>query len=296
MSKKQNPIPILDPTNRFQRIDYCFSARNDVVSFKGYDREEGREVSWHEVSISSLTNDQLSLVLSSSETISKLKSPNILMLLHFWLSQDNKKFFFITESLSNQSIASHLENDSGQLKPAIATRWFQGVLHGIEFLHSRPTRIVHGKIDLRSIFFKPSSKIIKLRPPMISPMLLTPGKINLQIQSSTPPEALYGNACTASDIWTFGITMLTAVTKCEAYCECGSALELALKLKKFEPPQILSQLSDPLMKDLISKCFKSTSERSTASDLLKHPFFKQQFKPQKSQCLPEHFELMFSEE
>lgn len=293
MAHSKKAFLAVDPSNRFQKIDTCISAKNNVVSFKCYDRLEGREVIWHEVS--SLNSEQLKKLIEGAQNSMKIRSPNILKFVHFWDSPETKKFMYITESASNQSISHHLECDVDQLRSAVAARWFRGVLLGLDFLHSLPTPIIHSRLDLNSIFFKPNTKIIKLRSPIVSPIMFQTSKIHIHLRIWTPPESLFNYECTASDIWEFGIAMLTAVTKTEPYGECESAYQLALKLSKFEPPQILNTVSDPLMKEVISLCFKPTNERPSARFLLTHPFFNQEFKNQRPTNVGEQFELLFFE-
>lgn len=243
--------------------------------FKGYATRIGIEVTWHEVDIRHLAQEQLQYLLSYSEMLKTLKCENIMSFLHSWVDSERKLFCFITESLCSSSILEQIEHQPVPAGSKALQKWFSAVLQGLDYLHSRPNPIIHNKISLASIYLKASSGHVKIAPPLVDPSVLRGAANSLRISNITPPEALTLNMSTASDIWQFGIAMLKATTNTEPYAECKTPIELINKLTNFQPPDCINMVTNPTLLNLIKCCLQPTRQRPTARALLLHPFFKQ---------------------
>ena len=275
MTKQEKPQQ--DPTHRFEKLPEILSARTCVIQFKGYDTVTGIEVTWHEADIHSLTPEQRSDLVACVEVIKSLKCEFLLSLLHYWMNEEETVFYLITESLSSTSAQDQLNRDVPSLMKRAIARWFFAVLHALDFLHTRSRPIVHHRVFLSNIFVKATSGHVKLIPPLIDPFSLNVDDHSLKLRNTTPPEALHKQCVPASDIWMYGLALLRAVTQEEPYIECKSPIELIQKLERFEPPAALQRVDDRLVYDLIQQCLQPTSRRPTAAELMRHPFFQQDF-------------------
>ncbi|OHS94704.1 CAMK family protein kinase [Tritrichomonas foetus] len=275
MSK--NLTSIFDPTHRYQRFDAYSTARTCVMQFKAYDTVSGIEVQWHEIDITNLTSEQVTKLIAYSETLKNLRCESILSVLCYWIERDKKIFYFITESVSSSPIKEHLMFDNPTITERVIAKWCIPVLKALNVLHNLPNPIIHSRISLSSIYIKPSSGNIKIVAPLINTYYLYPTNNSLKLRLSTPPEALFGNTTTASDVWSFGISLLYLVTKNEPFSECKSPNELISKLTNNELPEALNQVKSPLLNDLIKQCLLPIEKRPNVLNLMSHPFFKQHF-------------------
>ncbi|OHS99564.1 hypothetical protein TRFO_33981 [Tritrichomonas foetus] len=257
------------------------------------------------------------LLINNAEIMKKMRHQNINSFLHFWTEEDRYeassrtlnnlnhstnhnansnsknqmnsnhsihsnsnnhiiKLFYITESVSTNSILRNI-SDITEIRSKVLSRWFLPVLESLNFLHSQNPAIIHGRIQLSSIFIKPTTGAVKITSPLLLSPLQFVTNIHLKLRPSTPPEFLNNDCGTYSDIWHFGLALLHVITKIEPYIECETPFHLIRKLMNYEPPDSLKLVKDRLAWSLISSCLMPPNERPTASELLRHPFFLQNF-------------------
>lgn len=268
-----------DPTKRFQKFEEYTHARTDIIRFKAYDTLAGIEVTWHELDTHTLSEEQKEKLVEYGNILVGLKHESMLSFLHYWLDVEKHIFVFITESMFGTSVLDHIVIGNSVVSERVLAKWFHSILFAVNFLHTNPAHIIHCGINLESIFVKPSSGHAKIIPPLIDPYFLFPGKNSIKLRLSTAPEMLDHKISPASDIWSFGIALLYAVTIIEPYSECTCPNDLITKLQNCQLPDCLLQVKSPQLLDLINRCLKPESERLTADALLKHPFFKREFEP-----------------
>lgn len=272
----------MDPSGRFQKFYDILHVRDKVIWYKAYDTKSGLEVTWHEVFIGYPDEQKKTKLFQSCELIKKLQCPSLLSLIHYWMSSDHKKLCYITESASSNSIIDQIGKGLPEVRPKAIYQWFLPVLQTLQYLHTQNPPIIHRRLNINSIFVKPSSKTVKIVPPLVVPFELRKDKNSLLIQPTSPPELLNQDCGTYSDIWSFGLAILQAYTKVEPYNECHTTLKLLEKISSFTPPDSLSLVNDPLARDLIKVCLQPPLKRPSASQLLLHPFFRQDFEPKQS--------------
>jgi WNK lysine deficient protein kinase len=286
--------PTCDPSGRFEKLDEPLVVHSNVICFKAYDKENGLEVSWYEIDCKQLTDELKDKLESRASIVKTFKISPLLSVFTYWFDEEKTKFYLVTENVNNKSIFSHLKVDDQSYRPKAIQKWATAVLQALDFLHSRSPPFIHFRVELASVFIKPSSKLVKLMPPLLNPYLLKSGSHDLKLRYNTSPEALENNVMPACDIWAFGIAVLFSVTKEMPYSECTSAFMLISRLRKFIPPDSLNRVEDPLLKDFISSCLRPTNERLTASDLMKHPFLFQSYEKQ-ADPTPENFEILIEQ-
>ena len=265
---------IKDPTGRFERHEDFTKVCDSVICYRAYDSQTGLEVSWHEAIFpETATKRDIEGTIELMERVKKMKHPNMNSLLHFWVLEESKRFFYITESISGRSVYEHVACDSQGIRPRLLSKWFVPVLQVLQFLHSQPSPIVHNRVRTSTIFVKPTSGAVKIASMLFTQKLLFRDALAITIEPDTPPEFLYCDYGPYSDIWRFGIAVLSAATKSQPYSECKSPAELLHKLMNYQPPACLEQITDRLLLDMVTSCLTQPKLRPTAASLLSHPFF-----------------------
>lgn len=277
ISLKEKPPVEIDPTQRFQRSDDILHFSDSSILYKAYDRESGSEVTWHELMISNFTEKQKNDLIDKAKRLKTLRCPFINSLLHFWQNTESTKLYYITESVWTNSIFKNITENFGEIRSKVIARWFMPVLEAINYLHTQDPPITHNKIMLSSMFIKPTTGSVKIIPPVLFINKSINSSVMIKLRPNTPPDFLFKQEGPYSDIWSFGLALLFVFTRIEPYAECKSPLDLVTKLSKYEPPQSLQSITDQLASNLISSCLKPPQERPTAAQLLKHPFFTQNF-------------------
>ena len=274
------PIPshkhtgIKDPTGRFERHEDFTKVCDSVICYRAYDVKTGLEVSWHEALFVPGTSKQdIDDTLNLMGQLQKLKHQSMNSLLHFWLSDDMSKYFYITESASGRSIYAHVCSNPESIRPRVLAKWFTPVLQVLVFLHGLQKPVIHNRLRLNNLFMKPMTGTVKLGSPAFSQHAVCGGGLTLHVEADTPPEYLFGTAAPYSDIWRFGIAVLSVAMRAIPYAECTNPAELIDKLMAYQPPACLSQVTDHLLLDMISSCLWRPLLRPTAAELLVHPFF-----------------------
>lgn len=287
----------IDPTQRFQRSDDILHFSDSSILYKAYDRESGSEVTWHELMISDFTEEEKSDLIDKANRFKTLRCPIINSLIHSWLNSDSTKLYYITESVWTNSILKNISENIGDVRSKVIAKWFLPVLQAINYLHSQDPPIAHNKIMLSSMFIKPTTKAVKIIPPVLFINKPVSSSIMIKLRPNTPPDFLFKCEGPHSDIWSFGLALLFVFTKTEPYTECKSPMDLVKKLSKYEPPESLQLVTDKLAANLISYCLKPPKERKTAAELLNHQFFSQNFDLDKktSNLQDDSFVVLFPE-
>ena len=166
----------------------------------------------------------------------------------------------------------NLVKKSGPLPEKLVHVYIKQVLEGLEYLHKQG--IVHRDIKGGNILFTKTA-IVKLADFGFAVILTDNEKTNSVV--GTPywmsPEVIEskGNMSPACDIWSLGCTIIELLTGQPPYFN----LELygaMFRIVSDEHPPLPEGISESLY-DFFKKCFvKDPEMRSTAKDLLKHPW------------------------
>ena len=284
----------IDPKVRFIKHAELVTAHKLISCFKGYDTISGMEISWHEISLSSFSKEQIENLKYNLEKSKNFQCPEILSVFDYWVTEENQKMVYITESIGVNSLGSKIEKGMSCGSSKAVARWSHRVLEALNYLHSQQPPIVHNLINLHTIYIKPSSLNVKIVPPQMAPFRLDSRNTSCLIRPWISPEVFFGQVTTKSDIWSFGAALCSALTGIEPYLECKTPYSLYLALTNFQLPLSLSNINDPLAKDLICQCMSPTNQRPTVELLLKHPFFKQDFNNINREIIPNGIEMLFT--
>lgn len=269
---------ITDPSGRFERKDEYITINESLIRHKAYDTQTGLEVTWHERLLTETAyRNHIDELLSYAELVRKLKHASMNSLVAFWHDPDTSRICYITESVSVNSVYHNIAIGAIDIKNKVIARWFLPVLNVLDYLHRQNPPIVHGRLRLTSIYVKPSTGAVKLISPTVIPRSLFMSGLSVRIEPEMPPEFLHGEIGPSSDIWSFGIALLSVATKKKPYEECKCPAELITRLRSYQPPACVRDVTDPLILDMVVRCLQPPLQRPSAAELLDHPFFKQNF-------------------
>jgi WNK lysine deficient protein kinase len=267
--KDRNLDPALtDPTLRFVRHDDYVQVLPGLVRYFACDHQTGLEVSWHELIFERWpSSEEWPALQAHFDRLKQLKHDYLFSVQHYWLNADAKRVIFITDAVPAKSIVEDFLRDNSTVRRKVIARWFGAILEVLRYLHSLSPPIVHGRIQPSSVFVRGPSIKIDI------PYFIPPIDGGFTISPFTPPETISGEECPASDIWRFGMALLSVVTRETPYSECRSPIELITKLRNYVMPDCLTKVEDPLAVDLISACLTLPRIRESPGQLLVHPYF-----------------------
>lgn len=259
-----------DPSKQIEKSHNLLGAELKLSFFEAYNSNTGMILTWNEFQLNGLDDSEIEAIVARMELIKHIECPWINHLYSFWINKKEKMLYFITESVGQRTIYdfSHITDTCVHINAI--SRWFTVVLKALDTLHNFTPPIIHGRIEIGSIFVKSSTGKVNI----VMPFPFNKETNSFQLRYYTPPENLQGIYCTNSDIWMFGIAILYCLTQTEPYSECKTPLQLVSKLANNEPPESLSTVTDPVVSQLLKQCLQPYDKRPTTSQLLQHPFFQ----------------------
>lgn len=229
------------------------------------------------IAVSHLSGDVFavkSAELSKSESLqrenkilSTLNSPHIVGYRGCDVSLENNEVMFnlLMEYAADGTLSDAVRRGGGGLPEPAIRRCTQGIVKGLEYLHSRG--IVHCDIKGSNILISESeAKIADFG---------CAKAVEETVIGGTPlfmaPEVARGEEQGfPADIWALGCTVIEMATGHAPWPNAAATLHrIAFSGETPEFPAFLSELA----KDFLSKCLRVDSrERMTAKELLRHPF------------------------
>jgi WNK lysine deficient protein kinase len=271
---KDRPLDaaLTDPTSRFVRQGDSLNVSPGLVRYLACDHETGLEVSWHELILDRWPSaDEWPPIQAHCDRLKQLRHDSLFSFHHYWINAESRRITFITDAIPVKSVVEGFLRENQTLRPKLIARWFRPILDILRYLHSLSPPIVHGRIQPFSVCVRgPSIKVDV-------PHFLPPAPGGFEITPFTPPEVLSGEETPASDIWRFGLAMLSVLTRETPYAECGTPLELTMKLRRWQKPDCLARIEDPLAADLIAACLTPPRIRESAGQLFNHAYFTREY-------------------
>jgi len=267
-------IPIAEsPDSRY----VCF---NDVVGkgaykivYRAYDRQQGIDVAWNSINISSLEDSEQQLVIDEVMMLKEL-SPQCKYIIDFqnaW--QDHDNVIFITELALSGTLKQYIIQRKDNINLRVIKRWCKQILEGLQFLHEQ--HIAHRDIKCNNIFYNCNTGNI-----IIGDFGLAKQRVNaLHSVIGTPeymaPEMYEDNGYDEKvDIYAFGMCMLEMITKEVPYKECGGVGHIYKNVSQGIKPECIKNVKNETAKQLILECLHyDPKQRPSAKDLLQDPFF-----------------------
>ncbi|XP_047960301.1 mitogen-activated protein kinase kinase kinase 1-like isoform X2 [Salvia hispanica] len=199
----------------------------------------------------------------------KFKHENIVQ--YYGTEKDDSRLYIFLELVVKGSLLSLYQKYT--LRDSVVSAYTRQILHGLKYLHDQG--VVHRDIKCANILVH-TNGLVKLADfGLAKATKLNDVKSCKGTAFWMAPEVVrsegYG---LAADIWSLGCTVLEMLTRRFPYgdMECMPAM---YRIGKGERPPIPDSLSSDA-RDFLLKCLQADpSVRSTAAELLNHPFVKQ---------------------
>ncbi|XP_021866351.2 probable serine/threonine-protein kinase WNK11 [Spinacia oleracea] len=269
-----------DPTGRYVRYDEILGEEGAIKTvYKGFDEVNGIEIAWTKIEISEKIlklQEQFQSVCSEVDRLKSLKHENIMRYYHSWVDNDDEKKMtvnIVTELSTSGNMSQYRKKHNLIDKKAIKN-WARQILKGLHYLHSHNPPIIHRGLNCDSIFVNGYSGKVKIGDLGLSTMLqqVETGRAVGESPAFMAPELFGEDHNQLVDIYSFGMCLLQMVTRVLPYSECSNQGQIYEKVVSGIKPDVLSKVTDPVVKEFIEKCLGPASTRPSAMELLNDPF------------------------
>ena len=263
--------------NKYTRGERIGSGAYKVV-YRAISHEDGREVAWNELKIpTSAEKEYRKKILQEVELLQTLNHDNIIGIYDSWEDEKNKEVVFITELMTSGTLKEYLAR-VGKVKLKTIKDWCRQILRGLEYLHTHDPPIIHRDIKCDNIFMNGSrgelkigdlglSYVMKDRP-FAASVIGTP--------EFMAPE-LYNEKYTSKvDIYAFGMCVLEMITGQYPFSELTTQAAVLRAVMDGIKPRSLEYIEFPDLRQFVDLCLLPEEERSSASELLMHPFLTEE--------------------
>ena len=254
---------VLDPSKRFLRMEQLKENRHAII-YKSLDQEEGTEVLWHEVNLSTATHEQIQKICTDVKILGHINEPHIINLHHAWLDKSRKLLVLITELFSEQTIRSYVKDVLHNPSRTVIGNWCIHILDGLEHLHSLVPPLIHDDVRCDNIYIDSSEGFLKL------------GLLNINKYFGDPctplaaPEAQKGELDPKSDVWALGLAVIEIATGQQPFSECQSPEAQRTAILDHVMPQAFSEISDTIVADFVASCLLPLEQRPSTVQLREH--------------------------
>eukprot|EP01102_Stenamoeba_stenopodia_P002402 TRINITY_DN12221_c0_g1_i1.p1 TRINITY_DN12221_c0_g1~~TRINITY_DN12221_c0_g1_i1.p1 ORF type:complete len:853 (-),score=167.69 TRINITY_DN12221_c0_g1_i1:79-2637(-) len=232
--------------------------------YRGLNIETGAFVAIKQITTRGLPKGQLGSIMSELQLLKELKHPNIVQ--YIALIETREHVNFVLEYIEGGSLEALLKK-FGRMPETLIVRYTQQILSGLQYLHSR--NVIHRDIKCGNILITKDGTV-----------KLADFGIATKLSSDAGPDAAGSpywmapeiielrGACTASDIWSLGCTMIELITGDPPFSEMGPMAALFAMVEQPYPP---IPTTSPIMRSFLMKCFiRDVTERWSATRLLDH--------------------------
>lgn len=270
------PFIEVDPTGRYGRYQDLLGAGSTKKVYRAFDQKEGIEVAWNQIFLTNFIDNQniIKKLYSEAQLLQTLNNDNLLSSFAQWTNHENDTLNFITEVCTSGNLRVYRRKHRKVSIKALKT-WSKQILKGLEYLHTHEPCIIHRDLNCSNVFINGNTGQVKIgdlgfaavvgRSHAAHSLLGTP--------EFMAPELYEEDYTEAVDIYSFGMCVLELVTREMPYSECDSVAKIYKKVVSGVKPLALKKVKDLEVKGFIEKCLVEASERPSASDLLKDPFF-----------------------
>lgn len=276
MDKDAEPFVEVDPTGRYGRYSDLLGAGAVKRVYRAFDQEEGIEVAWNQVKLSSFADNQkmLNLLYSEVHLLRSLCHGNIITLYKVWTNSRGSVLNFITEVCTSGNLREYRKKHRHVSVKALK-KWSRQILMGLEYLHNHEPCIIHRDLNCSNVFVNGNLGQVKIGD---LGMATITGKSHVAHSVLGTPEfmapELYEEDYTEQvDVYSFGMCVLEMATLEIPYSECDSIAKIYKKVMAGTMPAALERVKHSEVKAFIKRCIGKPRARPSASQLLKDPFF-----------------------
>lgn len=270
------------PDGRFLKFDDEVGRGSFKTVYKGLDTETGVAVAWCELQDRKLSKGERSRFKEEADMLKTLQHPNIVRFHDYWensvqLKNGNKerKLILVTELMTSGTLKTYIKRFK-VVKEKILVNWCRQILRGLNFLHTRTPAIIHRDLKCDNIFITGTTGLLKLgdlglatfkKASFVKSVIGTPEFMAPEMYEERYDESV--------DVYAFGMCMLEMASGEYPYMECQNPAQIYRRVTTGVPPESLSRVVSPLVRDLIQGCTKKErAERLTVKELLESEFFQ----------------------
>ncbi|PKA46525.1 putative serine/threonine-protein kinase WNK4 [Apostasia shenzhenica] len=266
----------IDPKRRYIRYKDVLGRGAFKTVYKAFDEIDGIEIAWNQVYIDDMLRspENVERLYSEINLLKSLKHKNIMKFYNSWVDNQRKTVNIITELFTSGNLRQYSQKHKSVDLKAIKS-WAKQILCGLDYLHSQNPRIIHRDLKCDNIFVNGNHGEVKIGDFGLATVLLQPtARSVIGTPEFMAPELYDEDYNELVDIYSFGMCMLEMVTFEYPYSECKNSAQIFKKVTSGIKPAALGKVLDPQIRQFIEKCLVPASERLSAKELLRDPFFQ----------------------
>ncbi|KAJ2378044.1 Protein kinase of the Mitotic Exit Network, partial [Coemansia sp. RSA 2611] len=252
------------------QLGNCIGRGQFGAVYRALDLETGEMVAVKQIPLEGQDADSMDDVMQEVELLKSLSNPRIVR--YYGFVKTDTHLNLAMEYVENGSLSATLKS-FGAFPERLVLAYVVKIIEGLVYLHSGD--VVHCDLKACNILTTKNGNT-KLTDFGVSLNLKLRRPGDESVVAGTPywmaPEVIQlEGACTASDIWSLGCTIIELLTGKPPY---SGMLQMAAlyRIVEDEHPPIPDGISEEL-KDFLLQCFrKDPSDRPTAVQLKEHPW------------------------
>ncbi|KAJ2152365.1 Protein kinase of the Mitotic Exit Network, partial [Coemansia sp. RSA 637] len=255
------------------QLGNCIGRGQFGSVYRALDLETGEMVAVKQISLAGQDTDNLDDVMQEVELLKSLSNPRIVR--YYGFVKTDAHLNLVMEFVENGSLSATLKS-FGAFPERLVLAYAVKIIEGLMYLHARD--VVHCDLKACNILTTKNGNT-KLTDFGVSLNLKLRRPDDASVVAGTPywmaPEIIQlEGACTASDIWSLGCTVIELLTGKPPY---SGLMQMAAlyRIVEDEHPPIPDGISEEL-KNFLLLCFrKEPSDRPTAAELMNHQWTQQ---------------------
>ncbi|KAJ2162751.1 Protein kinase of the Mitotic Exit Network [Coemansia sp. RSA 552] len=255
------------------QLGNCIGRGQFGSVYRALDLETGEMVAVKQISLEGQDAESMEDVMQEVELLKSLSSPRIVR--YYGFVKTDAHLNLVMEFVENGSLSATLKS-FGTFPERLVLAYVVKIIEGLIYLHKGD--VVHCDLKACNILTTKNGNT-KLTDFGVSLNLKLRRPDDESVVAGTPywmaPEIIQlDGACTASDIWSLGCTIIELLTGKPPYSDLMQMPALYRIVEDDHPP-IPEGISEEL-KDFLLLCFrKDPSDRPTAQGLMDHPWMQQ---------------------
>nr|XP_043608160.1 probable serine/threonine-protein kinase WNK4 [Erigeron canadensis] len=265
----------ISPNNRYVRYNEVLGRGAFKTVYKGFDEVKGIEVAWNQVSLDNTLQSQqhLERLYYEVHLLKTLKHDNVMKSYFSWIDKEKRNVNIITELFTSGNLRQYRHKHKSVDLKAIKN-WARQILEGLAYLHSHDPPIIHRDLKCDNIFVNGNHGEVKIGDLGLATSMIQPtAKSLIGTPEFMAPELYDEEYNELVDIYSFGMCLLELIICEYPYKECKNQAQIYRKVTSGIKPAGLALVKDPQVKQFIEKCLGPASQRLSATELLKDPFF-----------------------
>lgn len=154
-----NPVTEYSVDRRFSRKPKVIAEGKYKKVFIGYDHDNGREVAWSSIDLSTFSQSNRDRIIEDLQVFSRIDCTSFLKVIKSWYDNKKSELIIITE-LVTCSLKHFVRNKLKLTRAKVVKVWIKEVLRGLQLCHGR--NIVHGSIQLQNLFISASDSSVRI--------------------------------------------------------------------------------------------------------------------------------------